>query len=110
MNEGKDYGVGESDAPSAHPREAKAWTGYAFQQRTDERSIRSFIGLCAVTPGIHTGGQAAGLPTSFSFFFFQIKKKDTVPLFERIFEKIPFSNKNLSVRKQNVKQKFTVLF
>jgi len=50
-----------------------------------------------VTPGIRTGGQAAGLPTSFSFFFFLVKKKDTVPLFERIFEKI-LSNKNLSAQ------------
>jgi len=46
-------------------------------------------------PAIRTGGQAARLFASFSFFFFQIKKKDTVPLFERIFEKI-LSNKNLS--------------
>ena len=28
-------------------------------------------------PAIRTGGQAAGLPTSFSFFFFLVKKKDT---------------------------------
>ena len=35
MNEGKDDGLGESEAPSAHLREAKAWTGYGFQQRTD---------------------------------------------------------------------------
>jgi len=27
-------------------------------------------------PAIRTGGQAAGLPTSFSFFFFLVKKKD----------------------------------
>jgi len=30
-----------------------------------------------ITPGIRTSGQAAGLPTSFSFFFFLVKKKDT---------------------------------
>ena len=77
MNEGKDDGVGESEAPSAHPREAKDRIRYAFPQRTDERSMRSFIGLCMLTPGIRTGGQAAGLPTSFSFFFFLVKKKDT---------------------------------
>jgi len=41
--------------------------------------------------------------TSFSSFFFQIKKKDAVPLFERIFEKIPFSNKNLSLLIQKSK-------
>jgi len=29
------------------------------------------------TPAVLTGGQAAGLPTSFSFFFFLVKKKDT---------------------------------
>jgi len=59
MNGGKDDGVGESEVPSAHPREAKARTGCAFPQRTDERSIRSFIGLCEITPGIRAGGQAA---------------------------------------------------
>jgi len=48
MNEGKDDGVGETEAPSAHPREAKARTGYGFPQRTDERSARSFIGLCVM--------------------------------------------------------------
>ena len=58
MNGGKDDGVGESEAPSAHPREAKAWTGYAFPQRTDERSIRSFIGLCVMR-----------LPFAQNFFF-----------------------------------------
>jgi len=77
MNGGKDDGMGESEVPSAHPREAKARTGYCFPQRTDERSLRSFIGLCEITPGIRTSGQAAGLPTSFSFFFFLVKKKDT---------------------------------
>jgi len=30
-----------------------------------------------VTLGIRAGGQAAGLPTSFSSFFFLVKKKDT---------------------------------
>jgi len=40
---------------------------------------------------------------AFSFFFFQIKKKDTVPLFERIFEKI-LSNKNLSLCNRNAKK------
>ena len=48
MNEGKDDGVGETEAPSAHPREAKARTRYGFPQRTDERSARSFIGLCVM--------------------------------------------------------------
>ena len=83
MNEGKDDGVGESEALSAHPREAKAWTRYGFPQRADERSHRwqhrkrSFIGLCVITPGIRAGNPTARWLSSFSFFFFLVKKKDT---------------------------------
>jgi len=76
MNEGKDDGVGESEAPSAHPREAKARTGYGFPQRTDERSVRSFIGLCVMRLPFDRRSTCLSLPTSFSFFFFLAKKKD----------------------------------
>ena len=65
MNEGKDDGVGESEALSAHPREAKARTGYGFPQRTDERSARSFIGLCVMRLPF---AQAVNLPKLVCFF------------------------------------------
>ena len=66
MNEGKDDGVGETEAPSAHPREAKARARYGFPQRTDERSARSFIGLCVTRPAF---AQAIDLPKVTNFFF-----------------------------------------
>jgi len=71
--------TGENEAPSAVW--GKLWWARRLPQRTDERSRRwqhrkrSFIGLCVVAPGIHESDQAAGLPTSFSFF--SVKKKDT---------------------------------
>jgi len=72
MNEGKDDGVGETEAPSARPREAKARTRYGFPQRTDERSRRwqhrkrSFIGLCVTRPAF---ARAVNLPKVANFFF-----------------------------------------
>ncbi|MBR7162024.1 MAG: hypothetical protein IKD07_06365 [Clostridia bacterium] len=49
-------------------------------------------------PAIRTGGQAAGLSTSFSFFFFLVKKKDTCkhefifPSFHQAHVKYPISD------------------
>jgi len=68
MNEGKDDGVGESEAPSAHLREAKARTRYGFPQRTDERSARSFIGLCVMRPKFDRRSTCLRLPASFVTF------------------------------------------
>ena len=91
MNEGKDDGVGESEAPSAHPREAKARTGYGFPQRTDERSVRSFIGLCVMRLPFDRRSTCLRLPASFVTCFSLI---DTV---NELVKKSLNINKNLSL-------------
>ena len=62
MNEGKDHGMGDSIAPSAHLREAKAPKGTKFPKN---RWV-NFIGLSRRES--HTGDQTARLFASFFNF------------------------------------------
>ena len=74
MNEGKDYGMGESIVPSAHHREANTSQQNKNPQRTAGRSNRfenrerNFRGLCAMRLP-YKSGQPARLFASFLKLF-----------------------------------------